>query len=145
MTPMTYNAYATSAVREDLPKDRILIMLYEGSIKFIHLAIRGINENRRDLKGEYISKVLAILTELTAALDMERGGEIAENLDALYAYMVKRLTEANIKNNTEPLQEVEALLLDLKDGFSEASRLRRQPETRRQESPRERQRVSVAI
>ena len=145
MTPMTYNAYATSAVREDLPKDRILIMLYEGSIKFIHLAIRGIDENRRGLKGEYISKVLAILTELTAALDMERGGEIAENLDALYAYMVKRLTEANIKNSTEPLREVEALLLDLKEGFSEASRLRRQPETRRQETPRERQRVSVAI
>jgi len=142
---MTYNAYAASAAREDLPQDRILIMLYEGATKFIHLAVRGIEENRPALKGEYISKVLAILTELTAALDMERGGEIAENLASLYDYMVKRLTEANIKNNTEPLREVESLIISLKEGFSEASRIRRQSAVRRPEKPRESCGVCVAI
>ncbi len=145
MTPMSYNAYAASAVREDLPKDRILIMLYEGSIKFIHLAARGIDENRPALKGEYISKVLAIITELTAALDMERGGEIAENLASLYEYMVKRLTEANVQNSTEPLHEVEKLIMSLKEGFSEASRIRKQSAVRRPEKPRESCGVSVAI
>lgn len=145
MTPMPYNAYAASAAREDLPQDRILIMLYEGSIKFIHLAIRGIDEKRPALKGEYISKVLAIITELTAALDMERGGEIAANLASLYEYMVTRLTEANIKNDTEPLREVESLILSLKEGFSEASRIRRQPAVRQPEASRESRGVCVAI
>lgn len=145
MTPMTYNAYAASAVREDLPQDRILIMLYEGAIKFTHLAARGIDENRLALKGEYISKILAILTELSAALDMERGGEIAPNLASLYAYMVKRLTVANIKNSTEPLHEVERLLVSLKEGFTEASRIRRQSAVRTPEKPRESHGVSIAI
>ncbi|WP_300674441.1 flagellar export chaperone FliS [Desulfoluna sp.] len=145
MTPMTYNAYAATAIREDLPQDRILIMLYEGAIKFIHLAVRGIDEKRPALKGEYISKVLAILTELTAALDMERGGEIAENLSSLYDYMARRLTEANIKNDTESLREVERLMLSLKEGFSEASRIRRQSTARRPEKTRERCGVCVAI
>jgi flagellar protein FliS len=145
MTPMSYNAYATSAAREDLPQDRILIMLYEGSIKFIHLAIRGIDEKRPALKGEYISKVLAILTELTAALDMDRGGEIAVNLASLYEYMTMRLTEANIKSSTEPLREVESLIMDLKEGFSEASRIRRQPSVRQPEVPRESRGICVAI
>ena len=145
MTPMPYNAYAASAAREDLPQDRILIMLYEGSIKFIHLAIRGIDEKRPALKGEYISKILAIITELTAALDMERGGDIAVNLASLYDYMVTRLTEANIKNDTEPLREVERLILSLKEGFSEASRIRRQSAVRRPEPQRESRGVCVAI
>ena len=145
MTPMPYNAYAASAAREDLPQDRILIMLYEGSIKFIHLAIRGIDEKRPALKGEYISKILAIITELTAALDMERGGDIAVNLASLYDYMVTRLTEANIKNDTEPLREVERLILSLKEGFSEASRIRRQSAVRRPEPTRESRGVCVAI
>ncbi|VFQ44726.1 flagellar export chaperone FliS [Desulfoluna butyratoxydans] len=145
MTPMTYSAYAASAAREDLPQDRILIMLYEGAIKFIHLAVRGIEEKRPALKGEYISKVLAIITELSTALDMERGGEIAENLAALYDYMVRRLTEANIHNRTEALREVEALLVSLNEGFTEASRARRQSSVRRPEKPRESCGVCVAI
>jgi flagellar protein FliS len=120
-------------------------MLYEGSIKFIHLAIRGIEEKRPALKGEYISKVLAILTELTAALDMERGGEIAANLASLYEYMTRRLTEANIKNSADPLHEVESLIISLKEGFSEASRIRRQSTVRRPVNSRETCGVSVAI
>ncbi|VVS94393.1 flagellar export chaperone FliS [Desulfoluna spongiiphila] len=145
MTPMTYSAYAASAAREDLPQDRILVMLYEGAIKFIHLAVRGIDEKRPALKGEYISKILAILTELSAALDMERGGEIAENLAALYDYMVRRLTEANIKNDTAALREVETLIVSLKEGFAEASRIRRQSSVRQPEKPRESCGVCVAI
>lgn len=145
MTPMTYSAYAASAVREDLPQDRILIMLYEGAIKFIHLAVRGIDEKRPDLKGEYISKVLAIVTELATALDMERGGEIAANLASLYDYMIKRLSTANIKNDPAPLREVEALLVSLKEGFAEASRIRRHSAVRRPAKAKESCGVCVAI
>lgn len=117
----------------------------KGPVKFIHLAIRGIEEKRPALKGEYISKVLAILTELTAALDMERGGEIAANLASLYEYMVQRLTEANIKSSTEPLREVENLIISLKEGFSEASHIQRQSAVRRPDKPRETCGVCVAI
>ena len=106
MTPMTYNAYARSAASEDISKDRLLIMLYDGAIKFLHLAARGIKEKRHDLKGHYISKVMAIITELTTALDMERGGEISANLASLYTYMIKRLTEANMKSDVEAVEEV---------------------------------------
>ncbi|MCG8473560.1 MAG: flagellar export chaperone FliS [Desulfobacterales bacterium] len=143
MTPMTYNAYATSAISEDIPKDRLLIMLYEGAIKFLHLAERGIQESRHDLKGHYISKVMAIITELTTALDMKQGGEISTNLESLYAYMINRLTHANVSCDVEAIREVERLITELKEGFVEASRsLRKAPAAPR---PAESTRVCVAI
>jgi flagellar protein FliS len=71
-------------------------------------------------KGEAISRALAIIDEgLRASLDKKAGGEIAENLDALYAYMISRLIAANLHNQTEPLDEVVRLLSDIKGAWEE--------------------------
>jgi flagellar protein FliS len=121
MTPAAYAAYnhvATSTVNS---KERILCMLYERALKFLHFARVGIAEHDIPAKGEAISKVIAILAELDCALDHEVGGELAENLSSLYQYMMSRLTHANIKNDSCPLDEVEKLLGELQEAFEQAA------------------------
>ncbi|MBL4609427.1 MAG: flagellar export chaperone FliS, partial [Pseudomonas sp.] len=54
---------------------------------------------------------------LRDALDLEKGGEVAANLDSLYAYILQRLSMANLKNDPAILDEVAALLRDVKEGW----------------------------
>ena len=96
-------------------------MLYESAFTAVRIAQRGIEEKNPKLKGEKISRVLAILAELDCALNRQNGGDLAENMTALYGYMMNRLTMANIKNDPEPLEEVERLLGELYEGFQEAA------------------------
>ncbi|MEA1945814.1 MAG: flagellar export chaperone FliS, partial [Thermodesulfobacteriota bacterium] len=99
----------------------ILLMLYEGALISLKIARRGIREKNLKLKGEKISKVLAILTELDCALDREKGGKLAEDIAGIYRYLMNRLTVANVKNDPEVLEEVERLLGELYEGFKGAA------------------------
>ena len=122
MTAAGYAGYRNVIAKTIEKKEDILLMLYEGALSAVRIAQRGIVEKNPKLKGENISRVLAILTELDCALDLEKGGDLAENLGALYGYMIKRLTHANIKNDPEALEEVERLLCELHEGFKAAAK-----------------------
>ena len=79
--------------------------LFEGAIRSTRLAQglaepSGLAERRREL-----SKALAIVGELRASLDLERGGEIAANLDRLYGFVIDRLAEASLRQCDEPVEE----------------------------------------
>lgn len=115
-----YTSYNNSMIHLTDRKDKVLLMLYDGALKFVRFARIGIEEQSPKIKGENISKIMAILTELDCALDRELGGPLAENLSKLYQYMMNRLTVANIESNAEALDEVERLLSELRDGFEEA-------------------------
>ncbi len=116
------SAYKMTESRTIENKERILIMLYEGMFNFLNRARMGIHQKSSKMRGENISKVMAILTELDCALDREMGEELVENLSNLYRYMMDRLTIVNVKNDAGVLDEVEKLLHELKDGFDEAVR-----------------------
>jgi flagellar protein FliS len=116
-----YAGYRNVMAHMTESKEEILLMLYEGALISLRIARRGIREKNPKLKGEKISKVLAILTELDCALDKERGGDLAEKIAAMYGYMMNRLTTANIKNDPEALKEVERLLGQLYEGFKGAA------------------------
>ena len=116
-----YAGYRNVMANTTESKEEILLMLYEGALISLKIARRGIREKNPKLKGEKISKVLAILAELDCALDRENGGELAENLAGIYSYLMNRLTTANIKNDPEALEEVEQLLGKLYEGFKEAA------------------------
>ena len=120
MTPRGYEAYNHAVVHTTDNKEQILLMLYKGAIRFVKFARMGIEEKSAKIRGENISKVLGILTELDCALDREGGGELVENLSDLYGYMMNRLTDANVKNDTDALNEVGRLLTELKEGFEGA-------------------------
>jgi len=97
---------------------KLIIMLYEGAIMACRGAVRHIESNDIPLKGAMLSKAIMIIESgLRLSLDKKAGGEIAVSLDALYGYMSDRLYIANIRNQTEPVNEVIKLLSDLKSAW----------------------------
>ena len=70
-------------------------------------------------KGAAMGKAIRLIGQLDASLDMERGGQIAENLRALYVYMLGRLTLANATNDTAVVAEVVKLVHEIKFGWDQ--------------------------
>lgn len=135
MVQTGHHAYRQNAGNSVINKDQLLIKLLEGSLNFLRLARRGMEEKNVKIKGENISKVLAIITELDSALDLKVGGEIAENLSTLYRHIIYRLVNANIKNDIKGIDEVELILVNIKDGFDEAVRINRESAKKKQAMP----------
>ncbi|MBL7185323.1 MAG: flagellar export chaperone FliS [Phycisphaerae bacterium] len=109
-------AYQDTAVTTQ-SKGRLIVMLYEGAVRFLKLAIKEAEAKNYEAKGNYISKALDIITELNAVLDMNAGGEVAGNLRKLYFFMNERLSQANSKNDPEMIRQVIALLEELNQGW----------------------------
>lgn len=95
---------------------RIIVLLYEGAIKNLNLAMRGIGQDNA-LVSTKITRTLDIINYLRNALDHERGGEIAGNLERLYEYMRDVLSKANISLEADKLQQVISLLQTLLEGW----------------------------
>jgi flagellar protein FliS len=98
-------------------KGRLIVMLYEGAIKFLNLAVKEMETGDYGAKGQYIAKAQDVINELNAVLDMDAGGEVASNLRRLYCFMTRRLTEANITKNPHLIREVIDLLDELNQGW----------------------------
>ncbi|MHC4104123.1 MAG: flagellar export chaperone FliS [Planctomycetota bacterium] len=109
-------AYQDNAVTTQ-SKGRLIVMLYDGAIKFLRLAIKEIENNNFETKGRYINKAIDIINELNAVLDMETGGEIASNLRKLYIFMINHLSEANIKCDPQPVRDVIKLMEELNQSW----------------------------
>ena len=91
-------------------REKILLMLYEGAIRFTKQARIAMNEKKVADKGKAISKATAIISELMATLDFKIGGQLAQDLENLYIFMIDKLIEANVHNKVECLDDVEKLL-----------------------------------
>ncbi len=115
------NAYRQSAGNMVEDSSVVLIKLYDGALRFLSLARRGIMEKKANVRGENISKVMAIVNELDCALDMEKGGELSIQLASLYRFAMDKLTAANQRNDLGALGEVENILGTLKEGFAAAA------------------------
>ena len=99
---------------------KLIIMLFEGAINFTEKAKLRLQENNMADKGILISKTLAIVSELQGSLNMDRGGEVAGNMDRIYTYIRDRLVEANQKNDQAMLDEVLNHLRVLKSAWEQA-------------------------
>lgn len=113
------NQYRDNQILTASP-EQILIMLYDGAIRFASLAQNCLNEGDMAGKGKYVGKVIAILAEFSSSLNYDIGPELAENLDALYSYMIGRLGHANINNDPGPIEEVKEMLIDLRQTWKQA-------------------------
>src|SRR3989337_2999174 len=89
---------------------RLIQMLMEGALEKIAAAKGAIARGDIPVKGAQITWAISIIDGLRMSLDMDAGGEIAENLDRLYDYMTRRLLEANLKTEPAYLDEVAKLL-----------------------------------
>lgn len=113
-----YSAYQKTNV-STASQGRLVVLLYEGAIKQLTMAMSYIDENNkinpRDIEkyGICLQKVQAIITELQVSLDMEKGGEIAKNLMALYVFFNEELVQASISKDKEKLQSVWNMMNEL--------------------------------
>ncbi|HUU17967.1 MAG TPA: flagellar export chaperone FliS [Sedimentisphaerales bacterium] len=98
-------------------KGRLIVMLYDGAIKFMRLAIKELEANNYEAKGHYINKAQDIINELNVVLDMDAGGEIAANLRKLYCFMSNRLSEANIKCDAQMIRDCIKLMEELNQSW----------------------------
>jgi flagellar protein FliS len=102
-------------------KGRLIVLLYDGAIKFMKLAIKELEANNYEAKGEYINKALNIINELNAVLDMDAGGEMAANLRKLYCFMIQHLSEANMKRDPQMIRDVIKLMEELNQSWKAIS------------------------
>lgn len=119
------NQYMTNSVNSASP-EQLMLMLYDGAIRFISLGIQAIENGLIDKRAYYINKTSAIITEFAATLDHSMNPQLAEDLDALYSYMLNRMMEANLKNDAERLVEVKQLLVDLRGTWAQAIEINKQ-------------------
>jgi flagellar protein FliS len=119
------NQYMANSVNAASP-EQLMLMLYDGAIRFISLGIQAIENGQIDKRAYYINKTSAIVSEFAATLDHSMDPKLAEDLDALYGYMLRRLLEANLKNTSEPLQEVKKMLSDLRTTWAQAIEINKQ-------------------
>ncbi|MCX7205162.1 MAG: flagellar export chaperone FliS [Proteobacteria bacterium] len=113
-----YGQTSLDTVVESASPHQLIVLLFEGAIKAIQLGKIYMQQGLIAQKGAAISKAIAIIEDgLRLALDKENGGELAENLDALYDYISFELLQANINNVPERLDEMLNLLDQLKDAW----------------------------
>ena len=114
-----YNQVGVSSGIEQASPHRLIQMLMHGAIEKVAMAKGFMERGEIAQKGAHISWAISIVEGLRASLDKSAGGEIADNLDDLYEYMVRRLARANAENNGDILDEVISLLHSVKSAWDE--------------------------
>ncbi|WP_169084617.1 flagellar export chaperone FliS [Paenibacillus sp. PL91] len=113
------NKYLQNTVQTATP-GQLLIMLYDGAIRFCRQGIEAIKEQRYSDANTSLLRVQDIVSEFVITID--RTNPISENLLKLYEYFNMRLVEANIKKNIEPAEEVLEHLIELKETWLQAAK-----------------------
>ena len=113
----SYNQVAVQSNTTYASPHRLIQMLLEGALEKIAIAKGHMARCHIEAKGQHVGWAISIINGLRASLDMTAGGEIAQNLDALYDYMERRLLHANLKNDAAALDEVTSLLREVKSAW----------------------------
>ncbi|WP_145028117.1 flagellar export chaperone FliS [Paenibacillus sp. Y412MC10] len=114
-----YQKYQQTQLQTASPA-QLLLMLYDGAIRFVRLGIAGIKEQDYEKANTYLCKTQAVIHELMAALNYDY--PIAKTLEQVYEYMLYRLINSNLKKNIAPAQEVLSYLLELREAWDTASK-----------------------
>lgn len=120
MYNQTSNAYNIYQQNEILtaPKGKLLLMLYDGAIKYLKFSKIAMDEKNISNCNKYLCKAQDIISELMVTLNMDY--EISKSLYSLYEYMKYRLVQANIKKDKTMVDEVMDMLSELREAWEEA-------------------------
>ncbi|MDB6093966.1 MAG: flagellar protein FliS [Verrucomicrobia bacterium] len=116
-------AYRANAVLTASP-GQLVLMLYDGVLKSLVIARDAFGRPEADPRrieaiNHQLLKAQSIIAELQGGLNLEAGGDFALTLDRLYDYHNRRLFEANLRKQVEPVIEVERLVRDLREAWAE--------------------------
>ena len=111
--------YKKNAILTASP-EKLVVLLYEGAIQNLEKARRILRSGQNvhsPVVGEALGKALAIIGELRASLDMEKGGEISRDLNRLYEFASDRILSANMERKPEPVEHILTVMRTLKEGW----------------------------
>lgn len=114
-----YQKYKTTSV-QSASREKIMLMLYEGAIRFTKLAIQAADEKKIADRGTNIGRAYDIVLELNNTLDHKVGGEISKNLEQLYMFITDQYQQANITGDSKYLRDALKILETLYDGWTKA-------------------------
>jgi flagellar protein FliS len=119
----TYVGNQTTAYRQQsiltAPPGRLVIMLYDGCLRFLHQSAHALREGDRTTSLARMRRAEAIIDELTVTLDHERGGIIASRLQGIYLFCRRHLMEAWRQNDADKIEQVASLLGELREAWAE--------------------------
>jgi flagellar protein FliS len=99
----------------------LVVMLYDGALRFLTQAQEAHARGDVRVRASSISRTLAIVAELQSTLDIERGREVAQQLDSLYQYITTRLVQVTVDGDVSALEESSRLLAHLRGAWSQVS------------------------
>jgi len=117
MNAQQYTTRYTQAQVTSVDPKRLLLLMYEGGMKFLRLTREGLVANDLGAFGHNLGRAQAIISELMNTLDHQAGGKIADDLARLYEFMLHHLTEANAKRSLKHVDEVLAVFGNIADAF----------------------------
>ena len=116
-----YAQYRQNSVETATPT-RMVVMLYDGAIRFLSQALPAMRVRKYDQQSLYIGKAQDILAHLRDTLDFEAGGVVAQHLNSLYIGLLDALTDANIHDKPERVEEIITALRELRESWVEVDR-----------------------
>ncbi|EAR60068.1 flagellar export chaperone FliS [Neptuniibacter caesariensis] len=114
-----YQSVDLRATVETASPHKLISMLLDGALGALAKAKGSIERESIEERTQHLNKASEIVVGLRGSLDLEQGGEVATNLDALYDYMLRAIMQANRDSDAEKVQEVMNLMLEIKQGWSE--------------------------
>jgi flagellar protein FliS len=96
---------------------QLMLMLFDGAIEAMSLNIRAIQQNDLEARSKQNTRSITIINGMRECLDMQAGGELADNLYALYQYMAQELFRANFKNDSETIRNIQTMLKDIRGSW----------------------------
>lgn len=123
--------YRKNAVNGASPL-QLVVMLYDGALKYMEAGKRAIAEHDLAKQNGELQKAQRVVMELMSCLDLKNGGDIANNLLALYTYVLNQLVEANVEDKVEPIERSISIFSELRESWSKIEQsMREQTEPER--------------
>lgn len=132
-----YTKVYQKAAVNTLDQKKLIVLLYDGAIKYLSIAANKMNGGDLYEAHTNLIRGKSIVAELLASLNMDAGGEIAENLQRLYAYMFNELIDANVEKDTKRIMGVVELLKQLREAWRALQSPKQEPQRQDEGGPGE--------
>ena len=96
---------------------QLMLMLFDGAIEAMSFTIGAIENNNFELRSKQSTRSITIINGMRECLDMETGGELADNLYSLYQYMAQELFRASFKNDVDTIKNIQTMLKDIRGSW----------------------------
>jgi flagellar secretion chaperone FliS len=114
---------------------QLILMLYDGALQVVNQAIQCMTRKEIAEQSRHILKAQDIINELSSALDMKLGGEVAKTLEQLYQFVLNQLIQANITSDTLYLESIIKVLTPLRDAWSRINETTTDDDTAQESHP----------